>query len=1045
MVRYAQSCRTLLVVILVLVSLSWACAQTLGEAPVNADFQHVSRSVDVENYGYQPSPVNWSYLRSAFTTREVLPLSYNLNFQGKVTPVRSQGSSGSCWAFATYGSLESCLLPDEQTDFSENHLKNASGFDWNPNTGGGNRDMSTAYLARWDGPIAETDDPFVSSSLTSLTDLPVRKHIEHVIYLPNRLNALDNTAIKKALMSYGAVYTLMYWNGNYYNDSTAAFYIPSTPYINHAVTIVGWDDDYNASNFKYPPPGNGAFLIKNSWGSTWGNQGFFYISYYDAVVGKQSTVYHNAEETTKYTRCYQYDPLGMTSSVGYGTTTCWQANIFTAAAREKVAAVSTYALMPNTGYEISVYLRPTNGPLAGSPITKQTGTFPEAGYHTVTLQSPVTVSTGDTFSVVMKITTPGFNFPVSVERPFANYSSKASALAGQSYVSSNGTSWTDLSTQYLNTNVCLKAFTIPAPVAVSTLTAVNLSASPSSPQFAGKPITLTATKTGGVTVCYQFDAGLDRAWTTIRGASTTANTTWIPTAAGTYSVKVSAYDVDAPEPTVTKTLSYVVVAPLSSVSLAATLTSPQPVGKTISLSATKMGGLTVQYQFSASKDNGTTWSALTAWGTATAMNWTPSATGTYLLRVAAREGSTGLPVISTALPYQVAPKPPTAVSLTCSPVSPQSAGKPITLKATKTGGTVVEYRFEVSTDQGVSWTALRDFSTVASVIWTPAVPALYSIRVSARESTYPAMVVTKVAPFTIAAPLTAVSLTPSLPSPQPVGKTISQSAKKTGGMTVQYQFSASKDNGTTWSALTAWGTSSTVNWTPSTAATYLLRTAAREGSTGLPVLSPALPYQVVPKPPTAVSLTCSPVSPQSAGKSITLKATKTGGTVVEYRFEVSANQGVSWTALRDFSTVASVIWTPAVPALYSIRVSARESTYPAVVVTKVAPYTVVAPLTAVSLITSLSSPQPIGKTIGLSAMKTGGMSVQYQFSVSKDNCTTWSALTAWGTASKKNWTPSTAGTYLLRVAARQGSTGLPVVSAALPYQMVIVKRWITRR
>ena len=115
--------------------------------------------------GHRASPFDWSHLLksevAATRPREGLPLSYDLRSLGYVTSVKDQGACGSCWAFATYGSLESVLLKSggENRDFSENHLKNYHGFDWGP-CDGGNADISTAYLARWGGPVNESDDPY---------------------------------------------------------------------------------------------------------------------------------------------------------------------------------------------------------------------------------------------------------------------------------------------------------------------------------------------------------------------------------------------------------------------------------------------------------------------------------------------------------------------------------------------------------------------------------------------------------------------------------------------------------------------------------------------------------------------------------------------------------------------------------------------------------------------------------------------------------------------------------------------------------------------
>ena len=229
-------------------------------------------------------------------TLEGLPTSYDLRTQGKLTPVKNQGSCGSCWTFATYGSLESSLLPGETNDFSENHLKNTHGFDWGY-CDGGNGDMSTAYLARWSGPVNEADDPYNASSGTSPSGLSPRKHVQNVYMIPARSSSSDNDNLKNAVMNYGAVHVSMRWEGAtgsssaYWNNATYAYYYNGSSATNHAVAIVGWDDNYPATNFSTVPAGNGAFIIRNSWGSGWGDAGYFYISYYDSKLASNRELF----------------------------------------------------------------------------------------------------------------------------------------------------------------------------------------------------------------------------------------------------------------------------------------------------------------------------------------------------------------------------------------------------------------------------------------------------------------------------------------------------------------------------------------------------------------------------------------------------------------------------------------------------------------------------------------------------------------------------------------------------------------------------------
>jgi C1A family cysteine protease len=413
--------------------------------------------------GLIPSPIDLSHLiETPLYGKEKLltaPSSYDLRSLGKLTPVKDQGNCGSCWSFATYASVESNLLPTETWDFSENNLKNTHGFDYG-HCDGGNATMSTAYLSRWSGPVNETDDPYNPYSSISPAGLTVRKHLQEVLIIPNRASPSDNENIKQAIISYGALYTTMYFDFAYYNSTYKTYYYNGTN-TNHAVAIVGWNDNFDRNKFSIIPPGNGAFIIKNSWGTGFGENGYFYVSYYDTIIGTNNFLFTWVESTTNYTRIYQYDPLGWISGVGYGTGTAWFSNIFMASSSEQVAAVSFYTASLNSSYELSIYTNTTAGPTSGILGGTKTGTIPWPGYHTIVLDEPVPLTSGQRFSVVVKLTTPGYNYPVSMERPIDGWSSGATASSGQSYLSSNGTSWTDISLYYENTNVCLKAFTIP--------------------------------------------------------------------------------------------------------------------------------------------------------------------------------------------------------------------------------------------------------------------------------------------------------------------------------------------------------------------------------------------------------------------------------------------------------------------------------------------------------------------------------------------------------------------------------------------------------
>lgn len=176
--------------------------------------------------------------------------SYDLRTVGKVTSVKNQNPYGTCWAFATFGSLESYLLPNEARDFSEHNLATQSGFDiaWDA---GGNNFMSTAYLSRWGGPLNEVDDPYPGSNvhLPNNNAYTIQKHTQDVLFLPERTSSTNNDNIKWGLTTYGGLDVSIYWDNRYYSSSPATYYNPSTTSANHEVTLVGWDDNYAATNF----------------------------------------------------------------------------------------------------------------------------------------------------------------------------------------------------------------------------------------------------------------------------------------------------------------------------------------------------------------------------------------------------------------------------------------------------------------------------------------------------------------------------------------------------------------------------------------------------------------------------------------------------------------------------------------------------------------------------------------------------------------------------------------------------------------------------
>ncbi|MCU0631643.1 MAG: lectin like domain-containing protein [Methanolinea sp.] len=459
-------------------------------SPINPEFSRFieeynkKRASETDQEGHSlgliPSPIDIGVLTSAGSSGTKQPLIdvvgspasvttfssittsspsswFDLRKTGKLTPVGEQSQCGACWAFSTFGSLESTNLPGTRWDFSENNMKNTHGFDLGSCVGG-NYLMATAYLSRWSGAVSESSDPYMTTSSNSPGNVPVVQHVQDVIILPSRTGPQDNTQIKQMLQVYGALYSQIRWESSYYNKNSASYYYPGSSTMNHAIVIVGWDDSFSRTRFSTMPPGDGAFIVRNSWGDDWGESGYFYVSYYDPIIGRPAVQFFS-EEPSNYDRVYQYDPLGWVTSVGVGGDSAWFANVFTSNQAEELEAVSFYTPVPNSVYQIEVYNDVISGPLGRTRSLLQTGSIPYAGYHTIDLSTSVPLQKGQKFSVVVNLITAGNSYPVAVEYPIKGYSSKASSRAGESWVSSDGASWSDLTTTLSNSNVCLKAFT----------------------------------------------------------------------------------------------------------------------------------------------------------------------------------------------------------------------------------------------------------------------------------------------------------------------------------------------------------------------------------------------------------------------------------------------------------------------------------------------------------------------------------------------------------------------------------------------------------
>jgi C1A family cysteine protease len=404
-----------------------------------------------------------------------IPSSYDLRTVGKVTWT-PWDSCGACWANSTMDALESVLAPTEMWAFSRDHLQMNTGLTNMSCGDGGNPYLSANYLAAWRGPVKGSDFSYEGSALQKPK---VQKHVQKILFVPQRQDPLDNDWIKLMVMFFGGVYSNAHASGWGYDADFNTLY-SSTYTSGHSVCIIGWDDNFDKSKFtdRNPsatmthPPGNGAFLVRDPHAPL----GYQYISYYDAAIAQDVTVF-TAESPGNYNRIYQYDPFGMTfwmyllGSNALGGRT-GAANVFASETNDCLAAVGFFHFDTEAAiYEISIYLDPP----AGSPINNQSGpaavvtaTVPFPGYYTVKLPKKVPLAVGQKFSAVLvgHDASSDFGVLLPIEKPIQGYSS-ITAKPGQSYVSGDGVTWQDLTqltsvdAAFAQSNVCVKAFTVP--------------------------------------------------------------------------------------------------------------------------------------------------------------------------------------------------------------------------------------------------------------------------------------------------------------------------------------------------------------------------------------------------------------------------------------------------------------------------------------------------------------------------------------------------------------------------------------------------------
>ena len=410
---------------------------------------------------------------------DTVPESYDLREQGIITSVKDQGSDGMCWAFATLGAAESHLLKYYETDLdnindmdlSEEqvgyYLYTPDPQPLSPTYGdaiiqakkgasGGNALHASFFLST----VGIQEEAYLPYQGCSGFDSEYqRKQTAYRMTGSETMLSVqtdsERKTIKKRMMQNGGIYVAFHSSGaNYYdNGTTYAYYQSDSSYYNanHAVLLIGWDDNYAKENFdpKEQPKNNGAWLVKNSWGDGKLDDGYFWISYEDTSLGEYASFTFEPREDSG--NIYYYDGAGYSVAYSFDSV----ANVFRAEEDETLSRVGFYQTSYNGNnpkYQIQVYRlsETATDPTDGELLLDTTGHSGGFGYQEITLPETVSLQKNERFSVVLsmkiKKNQTWQNGYLTIEEDFenTNYTMQFSAQPGQSYILDQGsTEWLD--------------------------------------------------------------------------------------------------------------------------------------------------------------------------------------------------------------------------------------------------------------------------------------------------------------------------------------------------------------------------------------------------------------------------------------------------------------------------------------------------------------------------------------------------------------------------------------------------------------------------
>lgn len=443
----------------------------------------------------------------AMVKAQTLPPTFDLrdyNGENYVTSIKSQ-TGGTCWTHGAMAAFEGNLMMTgnfaaagflEEPNFAEYHLDWWNGFneynndDLTPPTGdglevhyGGDYRVTAAYISRGEGPVycpdandnTEYDDNWYSSAPARNADNYDKFYPKSIEWYVAGANLENINILKQKIMQYGVMGTCMCYDNSFINNEYEHYQPASDPTDpNHAVSIIGWDD-----NRVTDAPLPGAWLARNSWGSYWGNGGYFWISYYDkhsTQHPEMGAISYIDVDTLFFNTVYYHDYHGWRDTK-FDSDKAF--NHFVAQDTVLIKGFNFYTAADSVDYTLAVFTSFNGGVLSDTLVTLN-GTEHHQGMHTAIVEQPIIINEGQDFYIYLSLSEGGQPFDRTSEIPVllgadnTKTTVTSTANADESYYF-DGSQWQDLQTYgdttswFGSANFCIKllADTYHTPVSIN--------------------------------------------------------------------------------------------------------------------------------------------------------------------------------------------------------------------------------------------------------------------------------------------------------------------------------------------------------------------------------------------------------------------------------------------------------------------------------------------------------------------------------------------------------------------------------------------------